>query len=222
MTPKRFRVIDDEDGLSVSSQPGGDSDGRSGIASRARLHLILGTVGIVVVAVVAVVVWRWSVAGKPAPRPPGVTAISTADNPLEITVLRVRELPAPPSQAPAGVPSPGVPSPGVPSPAAPSPAVSAAPASLSPARDGQSASAATPPGASPDTSPGSPQSKSTPARRTGPARTAASSSAAKASSRPAAITTKPPEEPRVETTATKPPSAKPDTPPLETNPYVYK
>src|ERR1043166_1091480 len=93
MTPTRVCVIDDEDGLPASSQSGGDSWIR-GIASRARLRLILATVGIGVVAVVAIVVWRLSVARKPAPRPSAVTAISTADNPLEITVLRVRELPA--------------------------------------------------------------------------------------------------------------------------------
>jgi len=176
MTPKQFVVGSDSFGLTARSS--------------ARVRIIVVSAGL---AVAAIVVWQWAVRGS-----------SSSQRALEITVLGVRDVPAPATAAPIA--------PALPAAATvertPPPAVDAAPA----------AAVAPPP------PPARPSAPSRPAVRTPPSRSAASRAAP---AKPVAA-----EEPRAEAAPakphpeavapTKPAPAKPDSPPLETNPYVYK
>jgi hypothetical protein len=144
------------------------------------------------IAIVAVLAWQWAVSGESTPVVPGAGAAPSPERELEIIVLGVHDAVA--AVAPAAVPQPPA--------AVPLPA--AAPETLAP-----------------PITPVSSPSRPVPAPRSAPAR-ASSNSAAKASPAPAAAARSGPAlEPRVEIVPAKA-QPKPDGPPMETNPYVYK
>jgi hypothetical protein len=146
------------------------------------------------IAVVAVLAWRWTVRGESTPVAPsaGLDSTSAPERQLEITVLGVHDAVA--VATPAAPPQPPV--------AAPLPASAPAPVGPPPATV-------------------SAPSRASSAPRSAPAR-AQSNAAAKASPLPvAAVKSAPAQEPRVEIVPAKP-QPKPDGPPMETNPYVYK
>lgn len=190
MTPRTLE--DDELGSPASSErpDTGPAVGRMLLAV-SRRRALLGSVGIVIVAVLA---WRWAASSESTPIAPseGSNATSAPERQLEITVLGVHDAVA--AAVPAVPPQPA--------PAAPLPAT--APASADPPRATVSA-----------------PSRTTSAPRSATGR-APSSSAAKASPLPVAATKVVPiQEPRVEIVPAKP-QPKPEAPPMETNPYVYK
>jgi hypothetical protein len=195
MAPNRTPE-DDELGPSASSErPDTWSPVSKARAALSRHRVLLGGLGIAVVAVIA---WRWTVRGESTPAPrAGVAATSVPERQLEITVLGVHDIVA--AAVPAEPPQPPV-APAQPPVAVPLPV--AAPASAEP----PPAPVPAPPRAS------APRS----------AASRAQSSAAKASPLPvAAVKSVPAQEPRVEIVPAKP-QPKPDGPPLEANPYVYK
>lgn len=185
---------DDELGPSVSPErPDTWSAVGKARAALSRHRVLLGSLGIAVVAVIA---WRWTVRGESTPAPrAGVTA-TAPERQLEITVLGVHDIVA--AAVPTEPPQPPI----APQPPVAVPLPVAAPASAEP-----------PPAPVP-----------APARATSAPRSAASraqSSAAKASLPVAAVKSVPVQEPRVEIAPVKP-QPKPDGPPMEANPYVYK
>lgn len=156
-------------------------------AALSRHRVLVGSLGIAVVAVIA---WRCTVRGESKPVAPSAKVVATPapERRLEITVLGVHDIvaaavPMAPPEPPVAVPPPAA------APAEPPPApVSAPPRAVSVPRS--------------------------------PSR--AQSSAAKASALPvAAVKPAPPQESRVEIVPAKP-QPKPDGPPMEANPYVYK
>jgi outer membrane biosynthesis protein TonB len=195
MAPNRI-LEDDELGSSVSPErPDTWSPVGKARAALSRHRVLLGSLGIAVVAVIA---WRWTVRGESTPAPRAGVAATAPERQLEITVLGVHDIvaaavPTEPPQPPIAAPQPPV--------AVPVPV--AAPAS-----------------AEPPPAPVSPPPRAIPAPRSAPSR--AQSSAAKASPLPvAAVKSVPAQEPRVEIVPAKP-QPKPDGPPMEANPYVYK
>jgi hypothetical protein len=159
------------------------------LAAASRHRVLLGSL---VMAVMAILVWRSTVGTDSTPVAPGAVldATSAPERQLEIIVLGVHDAvaaPAVPPELPVAVARP-----------------MAGPASVDPP----------------------PSTVSAPSRailttRSAPAR-AQSSSGAKASPLPVAtVNSTPAQEPRVEVVPAKPP-AKPDGPPMEINPYVYK
>lgn len=183
---------DDELGSPVSSERP-DTRPTVGKAQAAlSRHRVL--IGSFGIAVVAVIAWRWTIRGESTPVAPGAGVVATfaPERQLEITVLGVHDVVA--AAIPAAPPQPPV--------AAPLPAP--APASAEP----RPATVSAP-------------SRAIPAPRSGPSR-AQGSSAAKASPLPvAAARSVSTQEPRVEIVPAKP-QPKPDGPPMEANPYVYK
>jgi hypothetical protein len=188
MTPKTIHE-DDEFGSPISSErpDTGPAVGRT-LPAMSRHRVLLGSVGIAVVAVLA---WRWTVSSESTPIAPSAAfdAASAVERKLEITVLGVHDavaaavpaVPAAPPEPPVAVPLPP-----------------AAPASADPP----------------------PVTVSPPPRahRSGRGQ---SSSAAKAAALPVPAKVVPAQEPHVEIAPVKP-QPKPDGPPMETNPYVYK
>jgi len=197
----RKRIFeDDELGLPVSSERLDARPAVSKALAALRRHRVL--LGSIAIAVVAVLAWRWTVRGESTPVAPsaGLDATSTPERQLAITVLGVRDAVA--AAAPTAPPPPPV------AVAPPPPPVAVPPSATAPASADAPATVSAPSRAS------SPP-RSTPSR-------AQSSSAAKASSLPvAAVKSVPAQEPRVDSVPAKP-QPKPDGPPMETNPYVYK
>lgn len=200
MTAKTI-LEDDELSSPVSSeQPGTRPAIGKALAATARHRVLLGSVGIAVVAVVAVLAWRWTIRGESAPVAPsaGLNATSGRGRPLEITVLSehvVAAAPAPPRPTVAAEP--------------PRPTVAVPVSATAPARASRPIATVSSP------------SRPVVAPRSAPARVQ-SSSTAKSSPRPvAAAKSAPAEQPRAESAPARP-QPKPDGLPLESNPYVYK
>ena len=149
--------------------------------------------GSIAIAVVAVLAWRWTVRGESTPVAPSAGLDATSTPERQLAITVLGVRDAVAAAAPTAPPPPPVAVP----PSATAPASADAPATVSaPSR------ASSPP-------------RSTPSR-------AQSSSAAKASSLPvAAVKSVPAQEPRADSVPAKP-QPKPDGPPMETNPYVYK
>jgi hypothetical protein len=193
MAPRTI-LEDDELGSPVSSERSAAGPGPAMsrmLLAVARRRVLLGSIGIVIIAVLA---WRWVASSESTPVAPseGLDVTSVPERPLEITVLGVHDavaaaVPAVPPQPPLAVPLPA-----------------AAPVSADPPRAAVSA-----------------PSRTTSGPRSAPGR-APGSAAAKASPLPVAATkVVPVQEPRVESVPAKP-QPRPDAPPMETNPYVYK
>jgi hypothetical protein len=185
MTPKQFVV--DSDRFGLAAKPSGP-----------RTRVVLVTAGLIIVAFIA---WRWA-GGE-----------SGSQHALQITVLGVRDVPAPARGA-------------APAAAAPIAPAAAPAAAETPAPSAQVTVEHTPPPvseAAPRAAAGSPAPPA-PARSSAPSRAVRTPSSRSSASRAAAAGVKPvvADEPHVETVPTKPAPTKPDSPPLETNPYVYK
>ncbi|HEY0484449.1 MAG TPA: hypothetical protein VGD37_43310 [Kofleriaceae bacterium] len=187
------RILEEDDlGSPVSSERPAVAPAGGKVLAAISRHRVL--LGSCGIALVAMLAWQWTLWGQSAPVVPGAGpgVARGPERELEIIVLGVHDAVA----AVDPVAAPGPPA-TVPLPAAASESVA------------------------PPIHPVSSPSRPGPTPRTAPGR-AASSSAAKASPAPvAAAKSGPGPEPRVEIVPARP-QPKPEGPPMETNPYVYK